>query len=93
MNPKFKDLLAALAMAAAVAGAALGHAQAKAGPLDQGPHILIGQGHEGPLIAIAVYGDKNECLAARDDLYRQLDAYNKVRAHRAFLACIPGRNT
>lgn len=87
MNPKFKDLLAALTMAAAVAGAALGHAQAKAGPLDQGPHILVGAGPgvHSSLVGLAVYASKEACLAARDDLRRQVgSAYT--------LACIPGRN-
>ena len=66
---------------------------AKAGPLDQGPHILVGQGHNGPLVSIAAFSDKRECLAVRDDLYRQLAEFNSSRPRYTFLACIPGRST
>ena len=91
MSPKFKEILLSCMLAGVVAGAALGFgAQAKAGPLDQGPHILIGIGpgiHASPA-ALAAYEDKTTCLAARDDLHKQ---YPKNLF--GTLACIPGRST
>lgn len=95
MNPKFKEILLSCMLAGVVAGGALGFgAQAKAGPLDQGPHILVGQGYNQTFTPLAAFADKRECLAARDDLIRQLVAYRKqYRAENAFLACIPGRST
>lgn len=101
MNPKFKEILLSCMLAGVVAGGALGFgAQAKAGPLDQGPHILVGQGHSQTFTPIAAFADKRECLAARDDLLRQLKQHDSGkppihanRAYGAFLACIPGRST
>lgn len=99
MLPEFKDVIKAVAIAGLVLGAALGFAsQAKAGPLDQGPHILVGYGYMETFTAIPVYDTKEECLAARDDLRKQLtDAHaegsRKYRTALAVLACIPGRNT
>ena len=90
MFPNFKDLIKAAAVAGLVVGAAAGFAsQAKAGSLDQGPHILIAQGngihsHWAPL---AIYVSKEDCLAVRDSLFKQ---YGK---NYGTLACIPGRNT
>lgn len=90
MDPKFKEIVVAIMMAGIVAGGALGFsARAKAGPMDQGPHILIAQGIgvHATWAPLASYRSKEECLAVRDSLFK---AFGKAYG---VLACIPGRNT
>jgi hypothetical protein len=90
MFPNFKDIIKAVVMAGLVLGAAIGFASsAKAGPLDQGPHILIttGYGIQSSTTVLEIYGSKEECLAVRDSLIKE---YGKTFG---ILACIPGRNT
>lgn len=90
MLPNFRDLIKAAAVAGLVVGAAAGFAsQAKAGPLDQGPHILIavGNGIHSSTTVLEIYGSKEECLAVRDGL---INEHGKTFG---ILACIPGRNT
>ena len=94
MFPNFKDIIKAVALAGFVLGAAAGFAsKAEAGPLDQGPHILVavafldGEVRTAP---IDIFADKQDCLAARDNLLKLAgDALDP----RIELACIPGRNT
>lgn len=93
MFPNFKDILKAVAVAGFVLGAAAGFAsKAQAGPLDQGPHILISMNGSGITSAIGIHISKELCLAARDSLIKEITSQG-LDAKRILLACIPGRNT
>lgn len=62
----------------------------KAGPMDNGPHVLVLHAVDGGVAAVAQYTDKAECLAAAADLRDQIKAHG-FSGRFLVAACIPGR--